>query len=309
MIEKTVIEQTKSVHSIETLVKTLVVVLFILCLHAETQSRNFIRYHQRSLFVQELISECQYTRALSELAKLNSRYGLMPTETFALALCQFETGDTTAAHRSYLRCLEQHGLIIWLLLKPPTLKNYTDSIWYSGVLKEAVAYRKEHPEFIDGPTGSVPTILTRINKLHQHLLDSIATTTNEGVLSEKEVYQIMQHTHDAFLDSLISGKMKRFSVAAYGVNTDLQTFLLHVSPEVMVRKRKHIYRWLKQGLIYPDDYAASVDGPAYRNQRPMKYKFYRTSDDQGVRPGFEKMRWKIGMGNDHLNALRFVRPI
>jgi len=156
----------------------------------------------------------------------------------------------------------------------------------------------------------VPTVLTRINTVHQNFLDSVQrlsdrTGSETGVAGS---YDAIRRRYDAILDSLITGKAPSFTVEAYGVNTELQTFLLHVSPEFMIARRKHIYKWLKKGLIYPDDYAACVDGPSYRLQKPMIYKFYRSTNDPSVSDDYELNRWKIGMGTDRLNALRFLRP-
>lgn len=290
--------------------RVILLALLVLVLHAQVSAKNYIRYHQRSLMVQEQIAAGEYGRALVELDRLERRFGLMPTETFALALCQKATGDTSAARRSYLKCLEQQGLLVWLYIKPPALQNNVDSNWYASVVNQAEAFRQTHPEFIDGPTGTVPTVLTRINTVHQNFLDSVQrlsdrTGSETGVAGS---YDAIRRRYDAILDSLITGKAPSFTVEAYGVNTELQTFLLHVSPEFMIARRKHIYKWLKKGLIYPDDYAACVDGPSYRLQKPMIYKFYRSTNDPSVSDDYELNRWKIGMGTDRLNALRFLRP-
>jgi hypothetical protein len=261
--------------------------------------------------IQDLIEDLQYQKAILELERLQNRFGLMPTETFALAYCQAATGDTSSASLSYIICLEQHGVLVWFYLKPPPLINASDSMWYNRVVHCAERYRMAHPEYIDGATGILPTVLTRINRVHQSYLDSIAEKASGDELTTDSYneYDAIQRQHDAVLDSMIQGKMPVFSVGVYGVNTELQTFLLHVSPEFMTARGKHIYKWLRKGLIYPDDYAACVDGPAYRLQRPMIFKFYRSSDNTGVSADYERNRWKIGMGNDKLNGLRFLRYI
>lgn len=290
--------------------KSIQAAFLVLVIHGPVTARNYIRYHQRSLIVQEYIAAGQHGRALETLGRLERRYGLMPTETFALAICQKSTGDTAKARISYLKCLEQHGLLVWLYIKPPVLHDKSDSIWYASVVGQAEAFRRTHPEFIDGPSGSEPTVLTRINRVHQTFLDSVERLSDRsGPENGATVkYEAIRRGYDAILDSLITGKISLFTVSAYGVNSDLQTFLLHASPEFMDARRKHIYQWLRKGFIYPDDYAACVDGPAFRLQRPIIYKFYRSSGDVGVRPGYEQKRWRIGMGNDRLNALRFHRP-
>ena len=290
--------------------RNIIAALTALFIHVPMTACNYIRYHQRSLIVQECMANGQYEIALEALEKLERRYGLMPTEIFALAICQKATGDTAAARISYLKCLERHGLIVWLYIKPPVLHDNTDSIWYGSVVAQAETFRRNHPEFIDGPTGTEPTVLTRINRVHQQFLDSVRRIQHlRG--SETSIaagYANIRLEYDAILDSIINGSIPLFTINEYGVNTELQTFLLHVSPEFMTKRRKHIYKWLKKGFIYPDDYAACVDGPAYRLQRPMIYNFYRTSDSTGVSPDFERKRWQIGMGSDRLNALRFLRP-
>lgn len=297
-------------HYLAIISRTTSLALLVLALPAQVSAKNYIRYHQRSLKVQEHIAAGEYERALVELDRLERRFGLMPTETFALALCQKAMGDTSASRRSYLNCLEQHGLLVWFYIKPPLLQNNADSNWYANVVNEAETFRQTHPEFIEGPTGTVPTVLTRINRVHQNFLDSVEhlsdpSGSDNGTTAR---YDAIRREYDGILDSMITGKTSLFTVRAYGVNTELQTFLLHVSPVFMIARRKHIYQWLKRGLIYPDDYAACVDGPAYRLQRPMIYKYYRSSGDAGVEPGYEQKRWEIGMGTDRLNALRFLRP-
>ncbi len=279
--------------------------LLILCSNT-ISAKNYIRYHQKSLVVQEYMARGETVKALALLDKLEKRYGLMPTETFARAMCQVAIGDTAAARRAYLQSLEQHGLLYWFYVTPPPMHSTGDTLWYAGVVHDAKVYRKVHPEFVDGPIGTVPTVVTAMDRAHQQFLDSPAGRGTDP--ASQAAYRSIQLRHDAMLDSMIAGQLPIPSVYLYGVNTEFQTFIYHVSPAHAVARQKYFRLWLKKGLIYPDDYAVSVDGPAYRQQRPMCYKIYRSGDDERVISGYEKRRWRIGMGNDRLHARRFHRP-
>lgn len=289
--------------------KAIIVVLFVLADLTEAFAQNYIHYHQKSLVVQEYMAQGDTAKALALLAKLEKRYGLMPTEAFARATCQVAEGDTAAARRSYLKYLEQHGIFGWLDIAAPRLRTAKDSLWYRGVFNEGLAYNKLHPDIADGPTGTTPTVVSWTNRAHQHFLDSLRTlgTGHSADSLTQALYDAFRLSHDATLDSMIEGKLPVFSIQAYGVSTEFQTYILHVQPVHMVACQKYLKRWLEQGLIYPEDYATSIDGPAYRLSLPMTYKFMRYSDDHGVKSGYEKRRWKIGMGTDRQNRLRFHR--
>ncbi|MBX2971978.1 MAG: hypothetical protein KF797_02645 [Flavobacteriales bacterium] len=75
----------------------------------EVEAKNYIRYHQRSLVVQEHIAQGEHAKALALLNKLDKRYGLMPTETIARAICLASLGDTAAAHQAYIKSIEQRS--------------------------------------------------------------------------------------------------------------------------------------------------------------------------------------------------------
>ena len=294
---------------LEIMYKTIIFVLLVMADRTEAVAQNYIHYHQKSLVVQEYMAQGDTAKALALLAKLEKRYPLLPTETFARATCLVAEGDTAAARRSYMKFIEQHGVFGWLDIGAPPFRTAADSLWYQGVFNEGLAYHKVHPDIVDGLTGTIPTVVTWTNRAHQNLLDSLNNlgTGDSADSLTQALYDAFRLSHDATLDSMIAGELPVFSIQANGTSTEFQDYILHVSPAHMVACQKYLKRWLKQGLIYPEDYAASIDGPAYRLSLPMTYKFMRYSDDHGVKSGYEKRRWKIGMGTDRLNRLRFHR--
>ncbi len=215
-----------------------VLVLLVIGCSVESSAKNYIHYHQQSLVVQEYIAQGEPAQALALLDKLEKRYGLMPTETFARALCQVAVGDTAAAHLSYLKSFQQRASLGWIWITPPLFRSVEDSLWYDRVTNDCVAFWESRPEYADGPNGGVPTVVTWANTRHQDLLDSIAAASIDGSWSaqDQRVYDELIHKHDLLLDSITNGLIPVPSIATYGVNNEFDTFLLHCSPAISCSK-------------------------------------------------------------------------
>ena len=289
-----------------TILRILHVLLALACGGA-AHSQNYIRYHQRSLQAQELIASNSNDRALVVLGRLEKKYGLMPTETFALALCQAATGDTTAARRSYLKCIEQRGHWYWLEVTPPPLRSAQDTGWYNSVLAESLALCQTIPRYVDGPNPGIPTVVSHLNIRHQYVLDSMAMLGADQQKSAQRIYDTLIIQHDLLLDSIINGRVPFPSIATYGINEEFETFLLHCSPQMKHRNEHLLKRWLEQGLIYPVTYAFCLDDQAFHKGEPFPYGCFSDLKPEQILPGYEKRRASIGMGDQQLENLRFHR--
>lgn len=249
-------------------------------------------------------------RALSLLDKLDKRYGLMPTETFARALCEAGMGDTAAARRSYMESFRQRAPLGWLWVTLPHFRSVDDSLWYEDVVDEGVALWKSRPAYVDGPNGAVPTPVTWVNNLFQQLSDSLEAmkddhpTDTERVETEKVWAEVIA-LHGSLLDSIIQGLVELPSIDKYGVNTEFGFFVVHTDGEYTYKHRKQFKRWLKKRLIYPRTYAICFDRRKLLQREPLPYGIYNDLKTEELAPGYKKRRAAIGMGDDRLDGARF----
>lgn len=281
--------------------------LLFLAFYTQAQGKNYIRYHQLSLVVQEYMLHCDHTKALALLAELEKRYGLMPTETFARASCQVAIGDTAAARKSYMRSLEQRAPLGWLFISPPQHGTGADSLWYASVVKEGVIFWHSRPQYADGPNPGIPTSVSRLNARHQFLIDSLGVFDPITRPEAQRSYNAIVEEYDLKLDSMLNGKLPVPSIANLGVNEEFDTFLLHASARLTYSKHKTIRRWLRQGWIYPCTYAVCFDDLANEENRPIPYGIFSGLRPEEREPGHEERRAAIGMGDERLEKLRFHR--
>lgn len=284
------------------LLRPLLCALLLIASHARTLAKNHIRYHQRSLMAQEHMMRGEYEHALHVLTKLERTFGLMPTETFARALCQVALRDTAAARQSYLQSITQGASLGWLYFSQPLLTDLGDSLWYQQVIAACEAKWAEMPHYADGPNEGLPTPTSALNRRHQLLLDSM------GALEEEEgrrLYQHMVAMHDRTLDSMLTGLLPVPSIARYGMNSEFETFLLHTSASLKMKEHRTIKRWLKDGLIYPRTYAICFDDLALEENRPFPYGFFMGLRPEELAPGHERRRAAIGMGDEAMERRRF----
>lgn len=270
-------------------------------------AKNFVRYHQRCLVVQEYMMHGDTSKALALLNELEERYGLMPTETFARALCQVALGDTAAARLSYLKSIEQHAPFGWLFFSAPVFRSAADSLWYESVIADCTLLRRSLPQYADGPNEGMPTPVTRLNRRHQFIIDSLGYFDPAEKPEAQQVYDAIIIEHDLTFDSLLTGKLKVPSIAIYGVNEEFETFLLHVSAPLKVREHRTVRRWLERGMIYPCTYAVCFDDLANEEHRPIPYGIFSGLRPEEREPGHEERRAAIGMGDELLEKLRFHR--
>jgi len=269
---------------------------------AQALAKNFIRYHQRSLLVQEHMVRGEYEQAVSLLTKLERTYGLMPTETFARAMCELALKDTAAARQSYVQSIAQGASIGWLYFSEPLLNDRSDSLWYQQVIAACEAQWSRMPQYADGPNEGLPTPTRALNQRHQFLLDSIGALAGED---EKRLYRDLVDMHDRTLDSMLRGLLAVPSIGRYGMNSEFETFLLHTSTSHKVREHRTIKRWLKEGLIYPRTYAICFDDLALEENRPFPYGIFMGLKPEELAPGHERRRAAIGMGTETLERRRF----
>lgn len=284
------------------LLRPFIGVLLLSAPFVQALSKNHIRYHQRSLLVQEHMVRGEYERALHVLFKLERKYGLMPTETFARALCQVALKDTLAARQSYLQSIARGASPGWLYFSQPLLTDRSDTLWYKEVIAACEAKWAMMPHYADGPNEGLPTPTSALNQRHQFLLDSIGALTGED---EKRLYRDLVEMHDRMLDSMLRGLLPVPSIARYGMNSEFETFLLHTSTSLKVREHRTIKRWLKEGLIYPRTYAICFDDLALEENKPFPYGFFMGLKPEELAPGHERRRATIGMGDEGVERRRF----
>lgn len=283
----------------------LVLILLVFACCACVHGRNYIRYHQQALLVQEHLLRGEHRKALQLLSKLDKHYGLMPPDMFTRARCQAMVGDTAAARRSYLMSLERRASIGWLYIEPPTHRSATDSLWYEGVVAECLAYWRSRPQYADGPNPGMPTAVTWANTRHQFVIDSLGSYDPVTQPEAQRAYDEVVRQHDQLLDSILTGKLPVPSIATYGSMDEFETFVLHCSSTLTNGREKHFKKWLKQGLIFPRTYAICFDDLANETRRPIPYGYFNGLRPEELAPGHEKRRAAIGMGDDRMDKLRF----
>lgn len=282
--------------------KPLICALLLIAPSEPATAKNHIRYHQRSLRVQEYMARGAYEEALALLAKLERTYGLMPTETFARAECLVALKDTAAARQSYLQSITQGASLGWLYFDQPPLADRNDSLWYQHVIAACEAQWAGMPHYADGPNEGIPTPTSELNKRHQFLLDSLGVFDSD---TERECYQDLIERHDRLLENFLSGLLPLPSIARYGMNGEFEVFLLHCSPELKRRSHRTFKRWLKDGLIFPRTYAICFDDLALHENKPFPYGFFTGLKPEELAPGHQRRCAAIGMGDDALERRRF----
>ena len=281
------------------------ILLLVLVCGVNAHAQNYIRYHQRSLLVQQHMLKDEYDKALTLLSTLHERYGLMPTETFARALCEVAVGDTAAARKSYLKSIEQRAPIAWLFISPPAFRSSSDSIWYTRVVTECETFWRSHPHYADGPNPGMPTLVTALNTRHQFVIDSLGWYDPKAQPDAQRAYDAVVRQHDFLLDSILAGTLPVPSIAIVGVNEEFETFVLHCTSRLTNREQRTFKRWLRQGLIFPRLYAVCFDDLANEEGRPIPYGIFSGLRPDEYEPGSEKRRAAIGMGDERLEKLRF----
>ena len=267
----------------------------------DARTKNYIRYHQESLEVQKLMLRGAYNDALALLVKLEQKYDMMPTETFARAECLVALRDTAAARQSYIQSIKQGASLHWIYFYP-LLSDRSDSLWYQTVVTACEVEWAKMPHYADGPNDGLATPISDLNKRHQFLLDSIGTFDGEN---DARIYQAMIARHDQVLDSMLKGLIPVPSIRIYGMNSEFETFLLHTSAELKHRSHSTVRRWLMDGLIYPRTYAICFDDLALEENRPFPYGFFMELKPEELAPGHQRRRAAIGMGDETLEKRRF----
>jgi hypothetical protein len=284
------------------LLRPLLCTLLYIAPFVPTLAKNFIRYHQRSLLVQEHMVRGEYEQAIHLLTKLERTYGLMPTETFARALCQVALRDTAAARQSYLQSITQGASLGWLYFSQPLLNDRNDTLWYQQIIAACEVQWSELPRYADGPNEGMPTPTSTLNQRHQFLLDSMGLFDSDP---EHELYQKLIDRNNRMLDSMINGQLPVPTIARYGMNSEFETFLLHTSTSLKVSEHRTIKGWLKEGLIYPRTYAICFDDLALEENRPFPYGFFIGLRPEELAPGHQRRCAAIGMGDDAMERRRF----
>jgi hypothetical protein len=246
-------------------------------------------------------------RALVVLRKLERRYGLMPTETFARAICLGAIGDTAAARQAYLKSIEQRASLGWVYMSPPWLRTMQDTLWYDSIIAECAAVWSSRPQYADGPNRGIPTPTSALTTRHQFVCDSLGFYDPLERPEAKRIYDALVKQHDDKLDSMLNGLLPVPSIAEYGTNSEFEIFLLHTSASLKHKEHGTIKGWLEQGLIYPCTYAVCFDDLANEENRPKPYGIFDGLRPEQRAPGHEKRRAAIGMGDEQLEKLRFHR--
>jgi len=290
--------------------RLMLLLVFVGAVGLSAPAQNYIRYHQRSLVVQEHMAQRDTAAALALLAKLEKKYDLMPTETYARALCEFTMGDTVAARRSFTESFRQRAPAWWMFTDPP-FKNLGYLYWYKQFTDECMAEYESRPQYVDGPSGTVPTVATRANQRFQFILDSTRAVVAKGPLPSadslglEQAYAKVVEYQTLTLDSILTGKLPFPSIAEVGVNTEFNTLVIHSDSAYTYNHRKVFKRWLKQGLIYPRDYAICFDRRRQLSGKPLEYGIFNCLKPDQLAPGYPKRRAAIGMGDDCLDGGRF----
>ncbi len=278
--------------------------------HLPAHAQNYIRYHQQSLVVQQYMADRDTTAALALLAKLEKKYGLMPTETYARALCEFTTGDTASARRSFTASFRQHAPAWWTFTDPP-FKNVGYLYWYRQFADECLANSESQPQYVDGPNGTVPTVATRANQRFQFILDSTRAAVAKGPLQPvdslglEQAYAKVVEYQTLTLDSILTGKLPFPSIAELGYNMEFETLVIHSDSGYTYAHRKVFLQLLEKGLIYPRTYAICFDRRRQQSGQPLEYGIFNCLQPDELALGYEKRRAAIGMGDDCLDGARF----
>lgn len=290
--------------------RTLCAIMVALGCHGGARAQNYIRYHQKSLVVQEHMAQGDTAEALALLAKLEKKYGLMPTETYARALCEMSIGDTVAARKFFLESFRQRAPIGWVFTEPP-FKDIGQLHWYRQLQDDCLAYWQSIPHYVDGPNEGTPTPATRANRRYQFILDSANTVrakepfTVEDSIGLEQAYTKVQELQTMTLDSIVTGKLPFPSIAELGYNMEFETLVIHADSGYTYAHRKVFLQLLKKGLIYPRTYAICFDRRRQLSGKPLAYGIFNCLRPDQLAPGYEKRRAAIGMGDDCLDGARF----
>ncbi|MBS1568588.1 MAG: hypothetical protein JST45_04015 [Bacteroidetes bacterium] len=299
-----------NLHHISFFTRTLCAIMVSLVCHGGARAQNYIRYHQQSLVVQQFMADRDTTAALTLLGKLEKKYGLMPTETYARALCEFTIGDTASARRSYVESFRQRAPIGWIFTDPP-FKNIGYLYWYRQFTDECLANFSSQPQYVDGPMGTIPTVATRANQRFQFFLDSTRAVVSKGPLTLADslgwvsAYAKLVEYQTITLDSILTGKLPFPSIAEVGVNSEFWTLVLHSDSGYTYAHRSEFLRLLEKGLVYPRTYTICFDRRRQLSGKPLAYGIFNCLRPDELAPGYEKRRAAIGMGGDCLDGARF----
>lgn len=290
--------------------KATVLLLIAMLMSGNTQAQNYIRYHQQSLGVQQYMADRDTTAALALLAKLEKKYGLMPTETYARALCDMSIGDTAMARKSFMESFRKRAPIGWMFTDPP-FRDVGQLHWYRQLTDDRLAYWRSNPQYADGPNEGMPTPATRANRRYQFILDSASTVrakrpfTVEDSIGLEQAYAKVEELQTLTLDSILTGKLPFPSIAEEGCNMEFETLVIHADSGYTYNHRKVFLRLLKKGLIYPRTYAICFDRRRQISGKPLEYGIFNCLRPDQLAPGYEKRRAAIGMGDDCLDGARF----
>ncbi len=263
--------------------------------------QNYIRYHQEALEVYADMLDGNPTSALQKLHDLERRYALLPPETYAAAFNACALGDTATAARYFLKAAEQ-GSALWMWLDREKLIPVLDTTWFDALERRCVTVQAEHMPWADGPNPGRPVPTTRIGLRYQFVIDSLSREYGgyghelNGHPEAQAVLRDVIHQHDLVLDSIVAGQLPVPSIQRYGMNSDFETFLFHVTPEHLHARRRTLRKWLKKGLIFPRTYATCHDQLARSRGALHPYGVLLGFEENELLPGYAKRRHAIGMG-------------
>ncbi len=271
---------------------------------------NYIRYNQRAIEVYGVRSAGDHRAPLDRLYRLEGKYRLLPPETYAIGHSLCVLGDTLTARKYFIRSALE-GDPPWMYLDRDSLLDHVDSVWYDELADKCLHLWRTHYPYIDGPNGTVHTPISRINQRHQFVIDSLSGI-HGGYGPELAAhpdaqlcYDHVRKMHDAVLDSMIHGELEVPSIARYGMNSEFDTFTYHVSPEFLHAKRRTFRKWLRKGWIFPRTYANCFDRSAGEKGVPVPFGVLLGMAPSEVESDFMKNRWRIGMGSDDIDRIRF----
>ncbi len=272
--------------------------------------QNYIHYHQRALDVYTEMLDKDHGSAMQGLRDLEKRFALLPPETYALAFNACILGDTATAAQYFRKAAEQ-GSAHWMWLDREELKPHIDTLWFDALEGRCSAIQKEYMYWADGPIPGKPVPTTGIGNRYQFVIDSLSRIyggysheLNGHPEAQLTMRNILQQ-HDLVLDSIIAGDIPIPCVQRYGMNSEFETFLFHVSPEHLYQRRKTLRKWLKRGLIFPRTYATCYDQLARMNGELHPYGVLLGFSSSELVRGYEEQRRSIGMGDDRLDSYRF----
>jgi len=242
---------------------------------------------------------------------LEGKFSLLPTEAYALGYSFCVVGDTVRAKRYFLMAAEKGTPAGLLEVDRDSLLRYVPAHWYASMNRDYVTWCLMLYPFVDGPNGTIPAPTTRINRVYQHVIDSLSgiyggySTELRGHEAAQKRYTQVRKSHDAVMDSILAQQLPLPSISSYGMNGEFDIFLLHLTPEYLFSKRDTLLAWLEKGWIYPRTYAACFDQINLDRGAKVPYGALLGYPPEYLQEGYEGRRLEIGMGSDAIDCIRF----